>query len=80
MDLHFNLGRELAWNWASPSWIYNAAASTSFDYGGGLYFNFKWFMLGADVNANVQNMDNFSKTNLYFNSKIGFNFAKYFRY
>jgi hypothetical protein len=80
MDLHFNLGRELAWDWSHPAWIYNAAASTSFDYGGGLYFNFKWFTIGADVNANVEKMDNFSKTNLYFNSKIGFNFAKYFRY
>lgn len=80
MDLHFNLGRELAWDWGNPSWIYNAAASTNFDYGGGLYFNFKWFTMGCDVNANVQKLDNFTKTNIYFNSKIGFNFAKYYRY
>jgi hypothetical protein len=80
MDFHFNLGRELAWDWSHPAWTYTAAASTSWDYGGGLYFNLKWFTMGLDVNANVEKMDNFTKTNLYFNSKLGFNFAKYYKY
>ena len=80
MDMHFNLAHELQWDWNNPSWTYTAAAYPGFDYGGGLYFYFKWFCLGADLNANVQNLGNVNVSNLYLNSKLGFNFSRLYTY
>ena len=80
MDLHFNLGHELQWDWNHPSWNYTSAAYPGFDYGGGLYFYFKWFCFGADVNTNVQNLSNLNVSNIYLNSKIGFNFSRLYTY